>query len=387
MKVSRTFVKGFLGMLLVVLVGNIAALTLGAFRPWMAYSFVGLSLILFFLIFRKHKIGFIKFLAWTLPVIFVLVILYINFLPFGFTKTYNVYVLNDGKVISDSSRVYLEDSKGKQITNLTNVYDYGTVYLVVKPYVILKNASVFVNLTGEDVYFPLTNFNVSNISWDYNWDFTKKVPLSLNGTAKYDREKGCVYFNGSLNQTLNYPESKDMFENDSFVIYARWNPEDSVGKSQQIVGHYNWELWQNNDSVRFMIGRLENKTGSMPSVSYKINSSEFFNQNHSALLVYSPENISGYIELYVDNSFAGRAKIQNQTIWKDYNGDRNLSFGWSSHNYGNNSYYTGCIYSAGFDYSKIKYSNQINFSSSDKVLKVPILGAGNVSEIKMVLNQ
>jgi hypothetical protein len=67
------------------------------------------------------------------------------------------------------------------------------------------------------------------------------------------------------------------------------NPQDFGGINQQIIGHYNWELWQNNDSVRISVGRLDNKNGSMPSISYKVNQTTFFNQNHFALVIYKAD--------------------------------------------------------------------------------------------------
>ena len=391
MKISRTFVKWFLGLIFLVIIANIIGITLGFYKAWMAYTTLGFFIVLFFLIFRKHKAGFIRFLAWTLPILFILGVLYFNFMPFGFHNTYTLTIGEDGKVTSSSSQIHLEDLKGKVITSLSDVYNYTQVNVVVKPKAVLRNAIVnisIVNSNQSNVYLAKTNFDVSENKWDYLWNFTKGVPSSLNGTAKYNKDLGCIYFNSSKNETLNYPNSSNMFENGSFVAYAKWNPQDAFGKAQQIIGHFNWELWQNNNSVSLMIGRLDNKTGSMPSISYIINQTTFFNQVHNALAIYKADknNSKGYMELWVDGTFAGRKTIANQTIWQDY-GSNELSFGWSPHNYGNNSYYAGCIYQAGFDYSTINYLAKDSFTSSNKTIQIPLLGSGKPQEIELIVKQ
>jgi len=382
MRISKNFVILFLASFLVVILGNVVALGLNFYKSWMGYLVGLMFVVLFFLIFRKHKVGFIKFLAYLLPVLFVLVVLYVNFLPFGYTSNYVVSVAEDGSVVSSSPYVWFEDAKGKKINNLSDIYSLGVINLVVSPRVVLTGANVSVSVNGTDVYLAKLNFSAEDNDWDYFWDFTKGVPSSLKGTAKYDKDKSCVYFNGSNNDTLYYPNSADMFENDSFIVYAKWKPEDSSGVNQQIVGHYNWEVWNHNSSVRFMVGRLVNKEGRMPSVVKSINES-FFNNNHSAIAVYKADSEKGFTDLFVDSQYEGRQKLNNETIWLDYNGNRNLQFGWSLHNYGNNSYFTGCIYEAGFDFSIPRYVSLKTFKAEERTIKIPIIGTGNLSEIKV----
>lgn len=392
MKVSRNFVKYFLGLILAVLILNIIVLILGIWNGAYGILLLAVVLVLFFLIFRKHKAGFIRFLAWTLPILFILGVLYVNFMPFGFHKEYSLVINQDGSITSSSSGIMLQDLKGKIISNLSDVYTYGQVNVVVKPRAVLRNAVVnitIVNSNQSNVYLAKTDFNVSKNKWDYFWDFSKYIPDTFYGNAKYKKNSSCAYFNASNKETLAYVDSSDMFEGDSFVVYAQWRPENSTGVNQQIIGHYNWELWQNNNSVKFMIGRLENKTGSMPSVIYSINQITFFNRTHSAIAVYKVDSKAGagYMELYVDGNFSGRKILSNQTIWADYNGNKDLTLGWSPHSYGNNSYYTGCIYKAGFDYTTLKYFKQDSFNSSNKLVQIPILGNGKPQEIKITIDQ
>lgn len=384
MKVSRNFVKVFLTLFLIVISANIIGAVLGVWNQWYGWTFLALLVTLFFLIFRKHKVGFIKFLAWTLPVLLILAVLYVNFPIFGFEKEYSIQVLEDGSVVSSSSQVWFEDSKGKKISNLSDVYSLGAFNLVVEPKVVLTGANVSISINGTEVYFAKTDFDPETHDWDYFWDFTQGIPEPLQGTAKFREDLGCVYFNGSNNETLFYPNSSDMFENDSFIVYAKWKPEDFKGRNQQIIGHYNWEIWNHNSSVRFMVGRLEDSKGRMSSIFKSIDSS-FFEESHSALAVYKADskNGLGFTDLFVDSEHVGRQLLRNETIWLDYNGNRDLSFGWSSHNYGNNSYFSGCIYNVGFDFSTLNYVSSKTFKAEDRTIKIPIVGTGTLSEIKI----
>jgi hypothetical protein len=381
MKISRGFVRGFLIALFVIVLANVISLVLGRWNIYYLLVFSGFLIGLFFLMFRKNQKGSIRVLAWTLPVLFILLILYINFLPFGFQKEYTMTIGYDGSVVSSSPQMYLQDMMGNKITNLAGVYNYSFVSLVLKPRFILKNAMVNASVIGDNIYFAKTNFSAGNNSWDYLWNFSKSVPDSLVGNAKYNNKTGCVYFNGSNNETLYYPSSSGVFETGSFIFYAKWKPENMNKTAQQIVGHSNWELWQNNNSVEFMIVRLENKSANISSIYYKIDKS-FFNKTHEALVVYRGDKTgSGYIELFVDGNFSGRKSIGNKNIWMEYNGEGNLTFGKSS--YVNSSYYDGCIYQVGFDYGKMSYLRDLDFISEDRYLSIPIVGNGSLNEIKL----
>ena len=309
---------------------------------------------------KPLKINWLMFLAYAIPIAILLFVLYINFLPFGFEKEYIISVDENGTVHSSSSSFYLEDPNGNKITNLTDVYDYGYINAVLEPKVNLKGATVNASIEGDDVYFAAIDFNASEYDWDYHWDFTQGIPEPLEGTAQYRPDLGCVYFNASNNETLWYPNSQDMFEEGPFMVYAEWKPEDNVGNGQQIVGHYNWELWQNNDSVRFFVGRMDNSTGPQISFKYQISDLEsFFNKKHYALGIYSPNN-KGYIEFYLDGNFVGRQPIDDSTIWKDYNLERDLTAGWTDHNYALNNYFNGCIFNLYFSNSSWNYFNLKN---------------------------
>ena len=215
---------------------------------------------------------------------------------------------------------------------------------VFKPDVVLKNATITVSVEGDGVSLipPYLDFDPNSVQWDKSWDFTKGVPKDLkNDNNKAFYFDGATYFDGTAR--LELASSSDMFEDGPFTIYAEWMPINDASSSQQIVGHYNWELWQNKDSVYFQVGRMNNATGTSYSIKYPVDET-FFNQKHSAVAVYSPSNTNGYIELFVDGIFIGRTSLGPDKIWKEYNGNNNLSFGWSSHNYNKNPYFRGSLY-------------------------------------------
>ena len=331
------------------------------------------------------------FLAFVIPIALLLYGLYINYLPFGWEKDYTLTIDEEGVISPVSSEVYITNLKGRKLLSLPDGVK-GQVYLMVEPRVVLKNATLNIEIQGKNVSLGTPfELNVSETDWDYSWDFTKGVPFGLNGTAQYDNEKECVYFDAVKEQTLFLSHSENMFESGPFSVYVKWTPSSTskvLGDYQQLIGHYNWEIYQGVKSVRFQIGRMNNSEGPFYSVIYQI-TPDFFDKEHELLAVYSPdENGDGYIEMYIDGQFAQRALIGDDTIYEDYNGDRNLNFGWSSHNYGKYPYYDGCIYEAriiGVPIFNYQTSETIHVENSK--ITIPLIGNGQLSSIRVHISQ
>jgi hypothetical protein len=282
----------------------------------------------------------IKFLAYALPFSFFLYVLYINYLPFGFERTYTIDV--GGPNDTTPSEFYLEpspDLSERKVDENGNTYRElnGIAYATFKPNVVLKNATVTVSVEGDGVSIipPVINFNPNDYQWDYNWDFTKGIPEDLKGNMKLSTDS--PYWNGN-NTRLELPNSQDKFENEHFTVYLEWTPTESRKDSQQIIGHYNWELFQNKTDVKFQIGRTK-KTDKMISISHPIDTKTFFNKKHSAIIGYTRGQ---YIYLYIDGRLAHFVDLYDEEIKVDY-GNRNLTLGKSSH--GSASNFRGNIYS------------------------------------------
>lgn len=287
----------------------------------------------------------ITLLAYSIPLTFLVYVLYINHLPFGYNET---FTLNVGTRDDTDSRnnLYLEPSTNLSEPQFSLNFSLfrelnGIAYLVFTPPVALENAEITVKVEGDGIKIipPVIDFNPDSIEWDYAWDFTQnKTPeeLGLTGSAfPFDRT---MHFDGTNH--LELPDSSAKFEDEPFSVYVEWIPQDSENNGQQIVGHFDWELWQNSNSVEFRIGRMTDENGPAYYIKHEIGP-DFFTRKHSALAVYNPSD-SGYINLYVDGHHAGRKYFGTEKIWKEY-GNQNMSLGWTLHNSRKNPHFTGGI--------------------------------------------
>jgi hypothetical protein len=287
----------------------------------------------------SNLIFWIRFAAYGIPLAFLVYVLYLNFLPFGYDKTYTIKVGADGDT---SGEFYLEPSRylseRKTAGDGTTYRDLdGYTIAVWNPSAVLNNATVTVSVKGEGIsLIPSSiDFNPSAIKWDYAWDFTKQVPKDLTGdTFVFD---GGTWFDG--NTSMELASSSDLFEDGPFSVYVEWAPKNNQTDAQQIVGHFNWNLMQNRDSVIFGVGRMNNKDGPFHSIKYPI-TSDFFSSKHTALAIYNPEK-TGFIDFFVDGKYVGRTYFGRDIIWTGY-GNYNISLGKSHH--GNAAFFKGYFY-------------------------------------------
>jgi hypothetical protein len=315
----------------------------------------------------KSPVFWARFMAYAIPLGFLLYVLYMNFLPFGYNKTFTIDVGSEndttvGEFYLEPSRDLSERKTGTDASG--NQYTYrelnGVAYAIFKPNAVLKDAEVTVSVEGEGVSIipPVIDFNPDSVEWDYSWDFSSStLPSDLIGTTfPFD---GCAYFDGK--SKLELPNSQDEFEDGPFSVYVEWTPQNSEDNFQQIVGHYNWELLQNKDSVSFQVGRMNDAEGEFYSVEHPVEP-DFFNKKHTMLAIYSPElGISGkgYISLFIDNGLIQTVFIENKKIFNGY-GNKNLTLGKAGH--GTAKYFKGCINS-----SRVVNVNLLSFVKKFKV--------------------
>lgn len=338
----------------------------------------------------KSPIFWARFLAYAIPLAFLLYVLYWNFLPFGYNKT---FIINVGaKGDTDSSKeFYLEPSRdlgdasatpdGTTFRTLN-----GTAYAVFKPNAVLRDAEVTISVDGDGLSIipPVINFDPNSVKWDYSWDFSTSTPKDLVGNA-FHFDDG-EYFDGKSN--LELPNSSDKFESGPFTVYVEWTPENNTQDFQEIVGHYNWELLQNKNSVSFQVGRMNNSNGPFYSIIYPT-TPVFFKQKHTALASYNPAILdlnNGYIDLFIDNTFVGRTYIGKDKIWSKYNGDRNLTIGKADH--GAAKYFNGNIYNINLlmkNVFRIK-SPIVEHNILLSELRFSIISTGDVKFEKISLN-
>lgn len=345
----------------------------------------------------KTPVFWFRFAAYALPGAFLLYVLYWNFLPFGYDKTFTITVGAPGD--TDSSReFYLKPSDylGEPQTVPDGMPGAGTTYrellnstvAVFQPRAVLRNATITASVVGDGVSIipPHIDFDPTTVKWDYDWDFTKGViPPGLEGEAVPNGDPilagtaPSMYFDGS--SKLELPNSANKAETTAFTIYASWTPEDPTKNFQEIFGHYNWELLQNSTSVEFRVGRMNDITGAAYSIKYPIDA-KFFETKHTALAIYNPGG-NGYIELYVDGNFADRIYFGAEKIWREYGGNKNISFGKSDH--GIAQYFTGSLYEAAIVPKNIlsTITTTTFIDISNDALKIPI-SASSISNIKQI---
>ncbi len=222
-----------------------------------------------------------------------------------------------------------------------------------------------------------------------------------------DTKDDSIVLDGSTRLVM--PNTADKFEDGPFTVYAEWTPE-KAENGQQIIGHYNWEIWQNENAVYFRVGRMSSSTGPAYSISYNVNEA-FFNKPHTLLAVYSPvstatssachsreggnpvvieESIcqqpttNGYIELFVDGVFAGREYFANETIYKDYGDNKvDLTIGLSKH--GGANYLQGKINIIKIipTVSASKNSDKKILLTENKSTTLSLYGMGELCKIKI----
>src|SRR3989344_1702883 len=245
---------------------------------------------------EEHHPSFVKFLiflAFAIPVSILGYAFYINYLPFGYENTYSLTIDEVGIISPLSREIYITTPQGRKLLSLPSGV-LGQVNLVLDSNIALKDATLNITLEGSGVYLgtPL-DIDLNAIEWDYNWDFNQSVLQDFEGSATYDGVEQCTHFNAYNEETLSLPDSKDLFDN--------------------------WEFWQSEKNVQFIVGRMNDGNGTFYSVNYPIDFN-FFGKEHEALAVYSPdENGNGYIELWVDSNLGGRTLIGSDVIYEDYN--------------------------------------------------------------------
>lgn len=251
-----------------------------------------------------------------------------------------------------------------------------------------KNIYLFVDGVSAGKKTLAKDINQSNSLNIAKATSTEVLKLRPEIKAQINIKDNCAYFNGKTK--LEMASSSDMFKNGAFTVSAEWIPEVATD-TQQIIGHYNWEVWQNEKTISFQVGRMNNKDGKLYKVSYEITDAKFFNKKHSLIAAYNPisdNNSNGYIELFVDGAFAGKEYFANETIWKDYSSN-NLTLGWTPHNYEKSPYFEGSICQIKLTKmtKQAKNAKTWDFISSQDVIKLPLYGAGEIKKLELEIKQ
>jgi hypothetical protein len=328
--------------------------------------------------YQKTEI-WLTIIAYAIPITAFLYILYLNFFSLTAEQTYRIDV---GSASDTTGHFYLEPSPDislRQALGSGNTFRElnGMTYSIFKPEIPLGTSTITATVDGAGVGIipAVLSFDPSKTKWRYDFDFTKgKVASELNLIGDAFPFDNAMHFDGTTR--LEIASSSNLFEATPFSLYVTWVPKNSYNDVQQIVGHYNWELIQNTDNVTFQIGRMTGTDGGFHSVKFPI-TADFFNTEHTALAIYNPaksSNERGFIELYVDDTFAYRTYFDQEVIKLDY-GQENLSLGWSPHNYEKNPHFYGNIVSLKItDYNVVPANKEVTFTiTSAEELVFPLV--------------
>jgi hypothetical protein len=294
----------------------------------------------------KDPVFWLRFFAYAIPFSFFIYILYINFLPFGFEKTYMLDIGSDTD--TDLSELYIEPSRYLSDKQEVNEKKFRTLFghaiVIFEPIEYLVDSTLHAQVIGTDVFIvqpEITTdvFKNSNVVVDLNFNNQESFTSIIGNTYMFDQ---AAYFDGK-NTKIELPDTENKFESGDFGVYVTFKPRNKNSDYQQIIGHYNWEIFQNKDSVYLQVGKMEGNQGKFYSIEKKIDD-DFFNKEHNIFFIYSESKdqiVDGYIDLYLDNILVERKSIGFDKIDTNYNAQRNVSIGKSDH--GVSKYYNGYI--------------------------------------------
>ncbi len=338
-----------------------------------------------------------KTLAYLIPILILLSILYVNFLPLGYSdsRTIDIGSSDDTSgIFSLEGSDFLGGREERDNDSTFRTLD-GLVYATYTPKVILRDSMVDISLLGEDVYMnqqPKIDFE-----WDFEWtgeEFFKNFDIyNINEDKEIEKTNrkpriynNCVNLDGRTR--LELPRTVNRFQEGPFAIYVEWIPKDDADH-QQIIGHFNWEIYQNKRDVNFSI--VGTTDGNRYSVSYDIDNN-FFNQKNSLLALYNPANSKnevGFIELFVNGFSTGKEYIYDSEIDKNY-GNQNLTLGWTVHSGGERPGFVGEVCNARFSYIELEGTETKEASFETKIaqtIRIPIVGEGILKKIELKIEK
>ncbi len=315
------------------------------------------------------------------------VIYYVNFLPFGL-NTHNELIFgkeNDTLGVFKLLPSSAWGSRDVEQSGTTYRTIEGSAQITYQPKYVLTKSKISLTIEGDDVaaYTDTVPFNPELFNkWQHNWDLSTRIPTEFKGnTYLFD---GCTYFDGK--SIMYYENTKDLFESGTFSLYVEWQPNE-VLDYQQIVGHFNWELFQSKNFVIFQVGKM---AGTTSTTFYSIRApidQTFFNKKHKILIQYKPDSTNGYIEMFLDDKFVERRNIGSARIDPQY-GDNNLTFGWSSHNYQQNPRFKGCLYRVAYSQDlAITPTKELSYTSNTPEALFNIVGKGKIYKASITVEK
>lgn len=156
MKISRTFVKVFLGLFILIVFGNLITLFLGIWSLWSGLIFLIFLAFLFFLVYRKKEKGIVKFFEIIVLIFCLFLIAYIFYANFISEKNFNYFYDIGSK--ADYLKPYLSPTARVSEAELNESYRNLTSQLVYFDVPIPRGADKIVIQTR--VQIPEKNYKI-----------------------------------------------------------------------------------------------------------------------------------------------------------------------------------------------------------------------------------
>jgi hypothetical protein len=233
--------------------------------------------------------GWLRTLAYALPVLALLIVLYLNYLPFGYDRTFVIQAGVAGDRDGQFRLISARDGLSERLTAADGT-PYreisGASYAVFSPRAYLRDARVHITIDGDNIVMlpPNIAFDPAAYAWD---------------TASTAGTDSCIAIPDPRSEALAaaLPQSRD----EAFSFYAEWTPQADASGLGLLAGTSSLGIVQTRDDVRFTVGST--------TLKHPVDRDEFFGVRHAVLAAYAPgtaEQPSARIDLFVDGDFAGR---------------------------------------------------------------------------------
>ena len=239
--------------------------------------------------------GWFRLLAYLVPVGILLFVLYLNYLPFGYDRTFVIRAGVAGDRDGEFRLLQARDGFSERLVTAEGM-PYrelsGASFAIFTPKAYLRDALAVADIDADGIMMLAPNIDLDPDA--FVWDYTLPEDAAASG---------CTYFDGT--RDLAIPEADAVVADGPFSLYIEWTPEDDDDGFQRLIGGSGFEILQNKEDVKFELGST--------TLKQPIDNGEFFGKRHAALAVFVPatlEEPDGHIDLYVDGGFSGRVYFQ-----------------------------------------------------------------------------
>lgn len=180
---------------------------------------------------------------------------------------------------------------------------------------------------SQEAYYlsiDFSQFNISDKRVLLGGNIPEYKPAYTGDGRRFDGEDDFVVVENTA----------DNFTNQSFIVQVEYKNTDANRSNQEIIGHYDWELYSDEGDLFLRMGRMNTKQGDF----LELRTEHTNNTWEKAAFYYTPQDS---LKLFKEGVLKGVYFIGNDTIYDQYNKNRSLTMGKAYH--GSAMYYEGEI--------------------------------------------